>query len=282
MCAAVGWAAWSSGQSPAASPGTDKGILPVPDYRGDFWNRQYLTGDWGGTRSDLARKGIQFDVDWTQTVQSVVSGGRDSGTRYGGSLDYNLHLDLYRMGLVPGALVKMRAESRYGEAANDLAGSILPVNTDGFFPLTRELDEDIAVTVTSLAYYQFISEQVGFIVGKIDTLDADPNEFASGRGKTQFLNSNFVFNPVSLLTAPYSTLGAGVIIMPTQQITFSSLVFNTGDSSTTTGFEDFGEGWTWATEADVQYRLGELPGGQNVGVMYARDQIGRASCRERV
>src|SRR5947207_799348 len=75
-----------------------KGILPVPDYSGDLWLRSHLSGDWGGTRTDLANKGIQFDVDWTQYVQSVVAGGVDSGTEYGGHFDYLLHLDLMRMG----------------------------------------------------------------------------------------------------------------------------------------------------------------------------------------
>jgi hypothetical protein len=55
-----------------------KGILPIPDYSGDFWSRSFLTGDWDGARTRLANKGIQFNVDWVQTVQSVVDGGRDT------------------------------------------------------------------------------------------------------------------------------------------------------------------------------------------------------------
>ena len=52
-----------------------QGILPVPDYSGDFWSRSHLTGDWGGLRSDLANKGVQAEIRWNQTVQSVVDGG---------------------------------------------------------------------------------------------------------------------------------------------------------------------------------------------------------------
>ena len=85
-------------------------MLPVPDYGGDLLNRSRLTGDWGGTRTDLANKGVQVDVDWTQYVQGVVDGGIDRSTRYGGHLDYLVHLDLMRMGLIPGGLVKFRAE----------------------------------------------------------------------------------------------------------------------------------------------------------------------------
>jgi porin len=269
-------AATATQESNAAA--TDKpaagsqGILPIPDYSGDLWTRQYLTGDWGGARGDLARHGLQFNIDFTQTVQSVVDGGADTGTRYGGTLDYNLTLDLYRMGVLPGAMVKFRAETRYGEAVNDLAGPIIPVNADGFFPIADPLDDDVPIAVTNLTYYQFLSEQLGFLVGKIDTLDADPNEFASGRGTRQFMNTNFVVNPVCLPVAPYATLGTGIIVRPIPQITVSSLIFNTSEASTTSGFEGFGEGWTWATEADFQYRLFSLHGGQNVGFMLARDQ----------
>ncbi len=75
-------------EEPAADPKQPAGILPVADYSGDFWRRAYLTGDWGGTRTELANKGVQFDLRWNQYVQGVASGGRDSSTRYGGNGDY--------------------------------------------------------------------------------------------------------------------------------------------------------------------------------------------------
>jgi len=282
VAAAAGLAvcATAAGQTPAADgkPAADevakaeaapKGILPLPDVGGDFWTRPVLTGDWGGARSDLADKGIRLNLDWVQTVQGVVSGGADRAARYGGSLDYLISLDLDRMGAVPGALVQFRAETRYGESVNNIAGPLAPVDTDGFFPLSAD---DIPFTITDLTYYQFLSEHFGAFVGKIDTLNGDPNPFASGRGNTQFLNSALVFPTVAVLAVPYSTLAAGVIVMPVPNITITSMFMNTADASTTTGFGGFGEGTTWSTEADFQYALGELPGGMNVGVIYAWDQ----------
>jgi porin len=248
------------------------GLLPVPDYGGDLWNRSHLTGDWGGTRTDLANKGVQVDVDWTQYVQGIVDGGIDRNTRYGGHLDYLVHLDLMRMGLIPGGLVTFRAESRYGESVNGISGQILPVNTTALFPLTNQLDEDVAVAITNLNYLQFLSEHLAVLVGKLDTLDADLNEFASGRGKSQFTNGNFLFNSVVALRLPYSTLGAAVLWLPTHNITVNASIINTTDSSTDTGFDDFGDGQTASAEADFQYRLRGLPGGMNVGGLYSFDQ----------
>lgn len=256
---------------PAAAAEATKGILPIPTYAGDFWQRSYILGDLGGHRTKLAEKGIQFDINWNQTLQSVADGGRDTDTKYGGSLDYNLNLDLQKMNVLPGALVKFRAESRYGEAANDIAGPILPVNTDGFFPLTSEIDESIPVTVTDLNYVQYLSTTFGLLLGKFTTLDGDPNEFASGRGTSQFLNANFIFSPTTALSTPYSTLGGGAIWAPAKWVMLTSLIYTTDDSSTTSGFQNFDEGWTWSAEADFQYKLGKLPGGMNIGGYYAWD-----------
>ena len=254
------------------APAPAQGLIPVPDYSGDIWNRNRLTGDWGGTRTDWANHGIQLDINFTQTVQSVVDGGNNRTTRYGGSLDYLLTLDLMRMGIMPGAMVKFRGETRYGNSVNDNSGSILPVNTDAFFPLTSPLEDDIAITITNLTYYQFLSEQFGVVVGKIDTLDADPNEFASGRGVGQFMNANLVIPSSPLIVMPaYSTLAAGIVWMPVKGVTVTSVVLNASDSSTTTGFEDFGEGTAWMTEGQFQYRLGSLPGGFNVGFIFGFD-----------
>lgn len=262
----------SAAGSPAAGePHTPAGLVPLIDYTGDLLTRPRLFGDLGGARTQWANDGIQFDINFTQIMQSVVEGGLDTGTRYGGTLDYNLVLDLHRMGVLPGAIVKFRGESRYGESVNGIAGPLLPVNTDGLFPLTDEPDEDIPFTITTLSYTQFLSERIGFLVGKFDTIDGDPNEFASGRGTSQFLNGNLVFPTSPILMAPYSTLGAGVILRPAHGVTVSSVLYNITDSSTTTGFDDIGDGAAWLTEAQFQYRAGALPGGQNVGFGYAFD-----------
>ncbi len=166
----------------------------------------------------------------------------------------------------------IRAESRYGNSVNGIAGTILPVNTTAFFPLTPQLDEGVPITVTDLNYTQVLCEKLAVSVGKFDTLDGDLNEFASGRGKSQFMNANFLFNSAMALRLPYSSLGLAVRWMPTRNISVSSSLINTTDSSTTTGFEDFGKGASWSAEADFQYRLVTLPGGMNIGGLYSFDQ----------
>ena len=254
-----------------AAPEAAAGIIPIPDYTGDIWSRPALLGDLGGARTSIANHGIQFGIDWNQTVQSVVSGGRDINTAYGGTLDYNATFDLMRMGVLPGAIIKLRGESRYGESINTDAGPLLPVNADFLFPLTSELEDEVPFALTTLTYTQFFSESFAVYFGKTDTFDGDPNEFASGRGLTQFQNLNLIFNAAPLLTVPYDTLAAGILFKPHPFITFVSSLMTTSDTSTTSGFDKVGDGWTWASELQFQYALGHLPGGINVGGSYAWD-----------
>ncbi len=186
----------------APSSSASVGLLPIPDYSASVWKRKQLTGDWWGARTSLAKKGVQIGVELNQYIQGVTNGGRDRTAAYGGTADYILNLDLMRMGILPGALIRFRAESRFGSSVNRDAGPILPVNTDLLFPLSAKLDEDIPITVTNLNYTQFLSKYIGILFGKIDTLDGDPNEFASGRGTRQFMNANFIFNPAMALRFP--------------------------------------------------------------------------------
>ncbi|MGP1346355.1 MAG: carbohydrate porin [Phycisphaerales bacterium] len=255
-----------------AEPAAPTGILPIPAYEAPLFERSFLLGDLGGARSDLAEHGVQFRIDWIQHLQSVTSGGNDTGTRYAGSLDYLVNLDLQKMDLLPGALLTIRGESRYGESINPMARALLPVNTDLYFPLTDDPDDGLPIAITELTYTQFLSPTFALFIGKLNTLGGDPNEFASGRGMLQFGNSDFIFNPVTALTVPYSTLGAGALWIPCEHVTLTASVFNTNDASTTTGFSDIGDGYTISVESQFKYTIAGLHGGQNLGFTYAADQ----------
>jgi porin len=246
----------------AAAPAERTGILPIPDYGGPLADRAYLTGDWNGARAALAEDaGIQLDMAWTQYVHGLVDGGRDTKTVYGGTFDTHLRLDLMQMGVMPGALVDIRGLSRYGEFIGPESAQLLPVNTNAVIPETTPLYDDYGMAITALTYIQFLSEHFGMLVGKIDTFDGDQNEFATGRGSTQFMNYNFVFAAPTAIV-PASTLGAGVLLLPSKELTISSVVLNANNTSSTVGFDEI-DGGISATEARFQYRLGELPGGIN-------------------
>jgi porin len=117
-----------------------------------------------------------------------------------------------------------------------------------------------------------LSEHFGVLLGKLDLFESgDLNEFASGRGRTQFQNYNFNFATPTLLV-PASTLGAGVLYLPNKHITLSSMLLRASDCTHTNCFKDLDDaGKIWANTAMFQYRLGGLPGGANVIGLYFYD-----------
>ncbi len=251
---------------PCAAP--SEGLLPVPEYGGCWYQRPKLTGDWCGVRDRWARKGVQFDLQWTQVAQGVVDGGTREHWAHTTNLDLYAYLDLMRMGFIPGALVTIRAQSRFGETVNTDSGLLLPVHTYGYFPFTDVPDEDVPIAITELNWTQMVSEKLGFLFGKITTMTVS-NEFAGGAGRSQFMNFQFLFPSAFAQIGPYSTLAAGVVWIPSPHVSVTSLLLNTTDSSTTTGFDDFDAGQTWWTNVDFKYRLGSKPGGATLGVGYA-------------
>ena len=82
----------------------DATIYPVPNYGGDLWSRSYLTGDWGGLRSKLADRGVQFDSNVTQIYQGVASGGTNRTGRYSGSTRHGAEAGLSEIGTLAGGI----------------------------------------------------------------------------------------------------------------------------------------------------------------------------------
>ena len=250
----------------AAAPPADAPINPIPDYSGDLGIRPALTGDWGGSRSSLADKGVQFELSLVETWQGVVDGGLDSGFESVGSLEYGLRLDFQKMGVWPGATLYVRGESRFGNSVNTETGSLVPVNTDALFPVPGE--DSSALTDFNLT--QFLSPSLAVIIGKFNTLNGDINEFAHGRGENQFMNLAFVANPITLRTIPYSGLGAALLILPTPDSSISFTVIDAEGQPDESGFDTIFNGATaYGLEARTATNFFDRPGHQLVGVTWS-------------
>ena len=67
------------------------------------------------------------------------------------------------------------------------------------------------------------------------------NEFAHGKGDTQFMDLALNFNPLIAFTVPYSTLGTGVVVLPTKdpkEATVTLFVMSANGTASTSGFGD--------------------------------------------
>ena len=224
-----------------------------------------------GKRTEWAQKGSTFDIDYNQYFQSVTDGGLERDSEYGGTIYYNVNLDFDRMGLIPGGLLTMRASSRYGKAVNDISGSIVPVNTDASYLTASSPNEDIGLWLPVINYTQFFSEEFALGFGKYDTMDS-PNEFAGGRGRSQWWNQTINTALSPLLAVPNVTTGVSLLLFPSPDMTFTGLVGTITDQSNSSGFDDFDDGMFAMGLLTYQYRLGGLPGGLAVTAGYGWDR----------
>jgi len=174
------------------------------------------------------------------------------------------------MGLWPGGFLDMRAETQFGEFINSDTGSMLATNMDGFCPLP----DTHTTTLSHVVLTQFLSESMAVYFGKIETLDGDSNRFAGGRGKTQFMNQNFIINPVTLRSSPYSSMGAGLAFFfpnaaAENPSTLSLAVLGANGQPDTAGWEDdFEDGANYSAEFKLPTRFFGLDGAHLVGGTY--------------
>jgi len=244
-------------------------IAADPDYSGDFLKRSTLTGDWGGARNDLAKKGVTFDLNLVLTEQGVVEGGKNREWETGGRGSLLFKVDTGKLGLWPGGFFTVEVEGNFGKGVNLRNGGLMPVNTNQMFPVPAEE----GVALPALNFTQFLSEYAGVVFGKLDTTSGDMNEFAHGKGDTQFMNMAFNLNPALLMTVPYSTLGAGLIILPTKDphaaiVTFS--VVSAKGEADTSGFDTLNsDTLSFNLEARVRTDFFGLTGHQLVGAIYS-------------
>ncbi len=235
--------------------------LEVSSCFDDFCSRDTLTGDWLGTRTTLADRGITFQADLTQFHMGNTMGGIEQDFRYSGHGDYVTNIDMHKLVGLEGMFIKLRAEHHFGQSMAGTTGSWLPPNILANLP--AESDE---LFLTDVLITQFLSESFAVFAGKTDTFDGDPNAFASGRGKTQFSNVGFVVNPALLRTVPYSALATGFVYLVDQQPIFQFTVINATDTATTTGLGKlFQNGVSLIAQLRVPTNLLDMPGHQLIG-----------------
>ena len=212
---------------------------------------------------------------WTPTSPSStrvsLSGGLEQRFRYGGHGDYVVKFDFDKLSGQEGLFLQLRAEHRFGQAINLESGSF---GAPAVLANLPALDTEDLI-LTNVVFTQALSEQFIIFAGKVDTLDGDMNAFAHGRGKHQFLNTNFVFNPIAVQTIPYSTLGAGFSVLRGVEPIFTFTVLNATDTATTSGFDElFADGVALAAELRLPTNFFGLPGHQGFGGTWnSRDYI---------
>ena len=239
---------------------------PPSPFSGPLLERPKLTGDWFGTRSELAAQGVTLDISSTQYYQGVTSGGLEQSFRYGGRNDYFLNLDGEKVGLWKGSFITLHGETRYGESANSLTGALMPVNLLSALPKPN----GTVSALSGVKFTQFLSENMLVYAGKLNTLDDFKQPLTGAGGLTGFQNAAMILNPVYARTVPYSTFGAGFAYLQNMEPVFAAAVFDTNNTPTVSGFDTFFDnGATIFAQANLQTHFFDRPGHQGISGTYS-------------
>ncbi len=243
------------------------GAQPVevpPTWGGDIWSRPRLTGDWGGLRDELGKKGVVLDMDLLLTPQDVVSGGHSTGGNLWGNADYTLNVDTGKLGLWPGGFLKISADSGFGSNVFRNAGAIVPVNSAALIPAPN----NETTVLMNATFTQFLGTKLGLFAGKINGFDLAKQEFY-GDYTTQFQNIAFLL-PMTLEQVPLSAFGGGLTAFPIENLRLSALALDASGTPTSNDLgHAFKDGAMVLGSAQATIKLFGLVGHQGIGFSWS-------------
>jgi porin len=188
----------------------------------DLFERDRLSGDWGGFRKQLEDAGISFGVNDTSETLSNPTGGIRQLTIYQGLLDLFLNLDLEKLAKWPDATFYIDGYWISGRGlSRNAVGNLLAVSSIEALASTRLHD--------MWFQQEFLDHQVSLRVGQI-ALD---DEFYISQYSAGFVNSTFgcpdIWStdlPSGGACYPFAAPGARFRVAPTSNLTLSAAVFN--------------------------------------------------------
>jgi porin len=140
--------------------------------------RDHLSGDWGGYRTDLVERGVHFSAAYVGEALGNVSGGLSRGWIYAGILELGLELDFQKLGLWENGKFLVSSIYPHGSSLTDKhVGDVLRLSN---------IDAYDSIRLYEIWYeHQFLQDKLSIRVGQ---LSAD-EEFATQEQGGLFLNS---------------------------------------------------------------------------------------------
>ncbi len=204
-----------------ASPARADGAAPQPM---GIWQRDKLTGDWGGARTQATNRGIDFTFNYIGETLGMLAGGFRQGVDYEHRFEFSIDTDLDKMFGWSGATAHTtfyQIGHANGLPVVDYIGSITDPSNIEAQPSTR--------LFTAWFQKNFMDDKVSLRVGQI----AADDEFLISPTATNLINSTFGY--AALLAAdqlqggpvyPLATPGIRLQLKPTDEITVLSAVFS--------------------------------------------------------
>jgi porin len=239
--------------SPAAIPET---------WGGDLASRPRLTGDWGGLRDDMAKKGVTLDLDVYWMPQWITSGGRKTDNGDWGNAVVALNIDTHKAGLWQGGHFKLQTVSSFGDNLIQEAGALVPPNISWMLPSIKH-----ETGLQELTYTQFLAPNFAMVIGKINTI-APTNQF-HGDYRSGFQNASMNL-PLAMAMVPLSAYGLGAVYVPSKEVTLAGMLLDPSGTIMDDEIGDaFDDGVMALLNADLKVKPFGLPGHQNLTLAWS-------------
>lgn len=197
-----------------------------------LWQRDVLTGDWGGSRHALEDKGYRIGVNVTTEVFANASGGVSRGAIYEDLIEADLDLDLQKAVGWSGALIHINGYLTHGRglSTHHLGNNILTVSN---------IEADRGDRLFDLWLQQtFLQGALSIRLGQI----AASEEFIVSHTAALFLNGSYgwpAFMSANLPSSgpnyPLATPGGRITYAPSTALSVSFAVFNGDPAGPGTG-----------------------------------------------
>jgi porin len=192
-------------------------------HDGDLTSRDVLTGNWGGTRSELEDKGIVLGGDAIDEVLGNTTGGTKTGAIYDGRTEMFATLDLDKLFGWHDATFHANAYQTHGRglSVNNLGGNLMTVSNIEAARSTRLFD----LWIEQLFFDGALSIRGGQI--------AADDEFFASNYAGNFINGTFGWPAVMASDLPsggqaypLATPGVRIAYAPTKETTLAVAIMN--------------------------------------------------------
>lgn len=246
-----------------------------------IWERDTLTGDWGGQRNALKARGIDIALTYINEVLGVTRGGLNQGASYHGRLDLSVDTDLDKLLGWKGASTHFTIYQIHHTtpSAADNAGSFANPSNIIATPATR--------LFTLWLQQNWMDDRISLRVGQL----AADDEFLIAPTAGGLMNGTFGWATIvgqNLRSEgpsyPLATPGARLAVKPTEDITLLGAVFAGDPAGDNCGGNpqicnrsgttfSTGPGALWIGEAQYGINQGKnakgMPGVYKLGAWYA-------------
>ena len=184
----------------------------------------YLTGDWGGLRTQVQNEGVDPYVDYTSIVSGNPAGGiRQVGPKYAQDINFGLTFDLQKLVGWAGTTINVNAVDRVGKTIRPAVGSVYdPVEIYGGQTLTL-----YNVTLEQ----RFWDNKVAFKLGRLSPGD----DFAESPLYNYYVNNGIdgqiraVIDDTRFATYPFASWGARLRFDPSREFNVQTGIFQVSD-----------------------------------------------------